>query len=101
MRQDCPDAATCSRQGGLCQCAEDEIREARVQSSGEAMAGVRYELLREAAVARTILASDEVMVDVDGDGRIIGVEVLDGSDWRDALVILAREGRLAVVRNIS
>lgn len=55
-----------------------------------------YERLREGAVARTVPASDDMLVDVDGDGLVLGVEVLDGGDWRDALAQLARAGRLAV-----
>jgi uncharacterized protein YuzE len=55
-----------------------------------------YVRLREGQVARTACVSDDVMVDTDSDDRVLGVEVLDGSDWRDALAALAREGRLAV-----
>lgn len=32
MTRDCPDAGTCSRQGGPCQCAEEEARRARDDS---------------------------------------------------------------------
>jgi hypothetical protein len=118
MRADCPERATCSRLGGLCQCAEEEAREARsayacpqcgpdpkgaVAHAAEHHAwppGIApaYERLREGAVARTIEVSGSAMVDVDGDDLVLGVETLDGGDWRDALADLARAGRLAVPR---
>ena len=61
--------------------------------------GVYYERLREGAVARTVSVRDDAaLVDVDSDGLVLGVEVLDGGDWRDALANLARAGRLAVLR---
>jgi len=56
-----------------------------------------YERLREGVVARTVTVSDDVMADVDEHGLVLGVETLDGSDWRDALAELARAGRLAVI----
>jgi hypothetical protein len=56
--------------------------------------GVYYERLREGAVARTVSVRDDAaLVDVDSDGFVLGVEVLDGGDWRDALANLARAGR--------
>jgi uncharacterized protein YuzE len=53
-------------------------------------------LLPERKVARTIEVSDDVMVDVDAGGCPVGVETLDGSDWRDALVTLAMRGRVRI-----
>ncbi len=104
MMSDCPDRGRCSRLGGICQCAEEESRKAReAVAHGEAHhtwpPGIApaYERLREGAVARTIEVSDSVMVDVDSDGLVLGVETLDGSDWRDALVVLARSGGLHAV----
>lgn len=61
-------------------------------------AGALYVALWRATVAGTVPVSDGVLVDVDADDRVTGVEVLDGSDWRDALAALAREGRLGVIR---
>lgn len=58
--------------------------------------GAAYATLRYGKVARTVEVTESVMVDVDADGRLLGVEVLDGSDWRDALVTLAMRGRLTV-----
>jgi uncharacterized protein YuzE len=63
------------------------------------MAGeVAYARIREGVVARTVEVSDTVNVDVDDRDLILGVELLDGGDWRDALASLAMEGRLAVPR---
>jgi uncharacterized protein YuzE len=53
-----------------------------------------YAYLREGTVARTLDVSDNVLVDVDDAGLVLGVETLDGSDWRDALVMLVMQGRL-------
>lgn len=36
------------------------------------------------------------LADVDAEGCVLGVEVLDGGDWRDALAALARSGRLVI-----
>lgn len=46
--------------------------------------------------ARTVEVTDDVMVDVDVEGRPIGVETLDGSDWAGALATLAMRGRLRI-----
>lgn len=65
-------------------------------ASAFSMAGVGYTYLMPEGtpVARTVEVSDSVMVDVDAVGRVIGVEVLDGSDWTGALVTLAMSGKL-------
>ena len=55
---------------------------------------IAYARLREGKFGRTIEVSSSVMVDLDTEDRILGVETLDGSDWRDALVKLAMDGRL-------
>ena len=55
-----------------------------------------YARLRGGTSARTIEVTDSIMVDVDEGDRVIGVETLGGEDWRNALVALAMEGRLAV-----
>jgi uncharacterized protein YuzE len=60
--------------------------------------GAAYATLSKAKVARTVEVNVSVMIDVDADDLIIGVETLDGSDWRDALATLAIQGRLAIPR---
>lgn len=56
-----------------------------------------YARLRpDGKVTRTVEVSDSVMVDVDADGRPVGVETLDGSDWTGALPTLAIRGRLRI-----
>lgn len=59
---------------------------------------IAYARLREGTFGRTIEVGSSVMVDLDGDDRVLGIETLDGSDWRDALVKLAMDGRLTVPR---
>jgi len=59
-------------------------------------AGYIYLVPERGQVARTVTVSDDVMVDVDPDGRPIGVEVLDGADWAAALVTLAMRGRVRI-----
>ncbi len=59
-------------------------------------ASYAYLLPEGTPVARTVEVSDSVMVDVDDQGRPVGVETLDGSDWRSALVTLAMRGRLRI-----
>jgi hypothetical protein len=56
-----------------------------------------YARLRAGTPARTVSVSDDVMADADGAGLVLGIEALDGSDWRDALVTLAMQGRLRLV----
>jgi uncharacterized protein YuzE len=48
-------------------------------------------------VARTVEAADGIMVDVDSDGIVLGVEVIGDGDWVDGLSALAMSGRLRVV----
>jgi hypothetical protein len=55
-----------------------------------------YARLREGRVARTVEVSDSVMVDVDDNDLILGVETLGGEDWHGALASLAMAGRLAI-----
>jgi uncharacterized protein YuzE len=57
---------------------------------------VSYARLREGQIARTVQATESLLVDLDGNDRILGVETLNGEDWCDALVNLAMTGRLAV-----
>lgn len=54
-------------------------------------------LAPERIFARTVEVNPSVMVEVDADGRVIGVETLDGSDWTAALATLAVRGRVRVV----
>jgi len=55
-----------------------------------------YATLREGAFGRTVEVTPGVLADLDRHGAILGIEVLDGSDWRDALAALAMTGRLRV-----
>lgn len=55
-----------------------------------------YAHLRSGTVARTVEVSDDVMIDVDSEDRVLGIETLGGEDWRDALASLAMAGRLAI-----
>jgi uncharacterized protein YuzE len=47
-------------------------------------------------VARTVEATEWIWVDVDSDGRVLGVEVIGDGDWVNGLVALAMTGRLRV-----
>jgi len=64
----------------------------------DTLAGVGYTHLREGAIARTVEVTGSIMIDVDAEDRILGVETLGGEDWRDALATLAMSGRLTVPR---
>lgn len=57
---------------------------------------VGYVHLREGCVARTVQVTESLLVDLDENDRVLGVETLSGEDWREALVNLAMTGRLAV-----
>ena len=48
-------------------------------------------------VARTVEAADDIDVDLDSEGRVLGVEIHADVDWRDGLAALAAAGQLAVV----
>jgi uncharacterized protein YuzE len=56
-----------------------------------------YAYLAEGEFGRTVEVSDSIMVDVDPDGKPLGVEVIGDGDWRDGLAVLAMTGRLRVV----
>lgn len=60
------------------------------------VAGASYTYLFDGEVARTIEVSDSMNVDVDTEGRPLGVEVIGDGDWTDGLVALAMTGRLRV-----
>jgi len=64
----------------------------------DTLAGVGYTHLRKGAVARTVEVTGSIMVDVDAEDAILGVETLGGEDWRDGLATLAMSGRLTVPR---
>ena len=51
----------------------------------------------DGGVARTIEANENVMVDVDTDGKVLGVEVIGQGNWLDGLAALAMTGRLRVM----
>lgn len=56
-----------------------------------------YAYLRKGTVARTVQVTDSLLVDLDADDRILGVECLSKDViWQDALITLAMVGRLAV-----
>ena len=57
---------------------------------------VGYARLREGTVARTVQVSEDLLADLDGNDRILGIEMLGAQDWTGALVMLAMAGRLAV-----
>lgn len=69
--------------------------EAIPSPAGTITASYAY-LFPDRTVARTIEVTDSVMVDVDDEGRPVGVETLDGSDWQGALVSLALRGRVRI-----
>jgi uncharacterized protein YuzE len=48
-------------------------------------------------VARTIEATESIMVDVGKDGKVLGIEVIGEGNWLDGLAALAVKGRLRVV----
>ena len=50
----------------------------------------------DGGVARTVEAAAGIMVDVDAEGRVLGVEVIGDGDWVNGLVALAMAGRLRV-----
>lgn len=56
-----------------------------------------YTYFRQGAeVARTIQVTPDVIFDLDENDRIIGAEVLGGTDWASGFLALAAVGRLAV-----
>ena len=55
-----------------------------------------YLLPGRTAVARTIEVNDSVMVDVDAEGRPVGIETLGEAGWQDALMTLAMRGRVRI-----
>lgn len=73
------------------------MRDGAVTVRTDIRARASYAYLRpDGKVARTVEVSDSVMVDVDAEGRPVGVETLDGSDWTGALATLAIRGRLRI-----
>lgn len=51
----------------------------------------------DGGVARTIEATESIWVDVDTDGKVLGIEVIGEGNWVDGLAALAMKGRLRVV----
>jgi Protein of unknown function (DUF2283) len=45
-------------------------------------------------IARTVTVSEDVLIDVAADGRLVGVEWLWDGDWATGLVQAALQGRL-------
>lgn len=66
-----------------------------VETDDEARASYAY-LHPGRTIARTVEVTGSVMVDVDAEGCLVGVETLDGSDWTAALAALAIRGRLRI-----
>jgi uncharacterized protein YuzE len=60
-----------------------------------------YTKLRDGEIRRTIAVRDDVMFDLDLNGRPVGVEVLGNADWRDALVALLMAGEVRLVHGIE
>jgi uncharacterized protein YuzE len=56
--------------------------------------GALYATLRKGQHARTIEVTDSVMVDVDAEDHVLGIEMLSDTDWPGVLVNLAMVGRL-------
>lgn len=87
------DVARCTRCGALLLPA-DSGRHDMSHAGTQVMA--MYVTLRAGEVARTVECGDSAHVDVDADGRVIGVEVIGGTRWTDVLVGLAAEGKLRI-----
>lgn len=58
---------------------------------------VSYVRLFEGEIARTAEVADDILVDVDAVGQVLGIEVLGGRNWVDGLAALAMTGRLRVI----
>ena len=96
MAKHCPVTGKPTSGQGACSCGACDPGEDEVPP--DALAGVGYTRLRTGAVARTVEVTNSIMVDVDAEDRILGVETLNGEDWQAALVTLAMTGRLTVPR---
>ena len=59
-------------------------------------AGASYAYLFKGDIASTVEAREDILVDIDADQTVLGVEVIGGADWTDGLVALAMAGRLRV-----
>lgn len=55
-----------------------------------------YAQLHDGTITSTVEVTDSAMVDIDA-RRVLGIETLDGGDWRNALAALAMTGRLAIL----
>jgi uncharacterized protein YuzE len=62
---------------------------------------VGYAKLRDGNVARTVEVGDDFMIDLDADGRPLGVETIGDADWTQALVRLAMAGNIRVTSGIK
>lgn len=49
-------------------------------------------------VAYTIEATDDILVDVDVEGRVLGTEVIGDGNWVDGIIKLVMSGRLRAVK---
>jgi uncharacterized protein YuzE len=60
-------------------------------------AGASYATLARGKIARTVEATESINVDVDVDGKVLGIEVIGEGNWVDGLAALAMTGRLRVI----
>lgn len=57
---------------------------------------VGYVYFRDLPVTRTVQVTDSLLVDLDSNDTITGIETLGDASWQDALVTLAMSGRLTI-----
>lgn len=60
------------------------------------MTETSYAYLFKGEIACTAEARPDILVDLDANRRVLGIEVIGDGDWTDGLVALAMAGRLRV-----